>query len=33
MRYLSGFSGNAAYAIVTQISCVFITDYRYFERA
>lgn len=33
IRYLSGFSGNAAYAIVTQTSCVLITDYRYFERA
>ncbi|WP_064435959.1 MULTISPECIES: M24 family metallopeptidase [Pseudoalteromonas] len=33
IRYLSGFSGNAAYAIVTPASCVLITDYRYFERA
>ncbi|MBB1420570.1 aminopeptidase P family protein [Pseudoalteromonas sp. SG43-7] len=33
IRYLSGFSGNAAYAIVTQASCILITDYRYFERA
>jgi Xaa-Pro aminopeptidase/Xaa-Pro dipeptidase len=33
IRYLSGFSGNAAYALITQNSCVLITDYRYFERA
>lgn len=33
IRYLSGFSGNAAYALITAQSCVLITDYRYFGRA
>ena len=27
IRYLSGFSGNAAYALITQNACVLITDY------
>ncbi|NYR13502.1 aminopeptidase P family protein [Pseudoalteromonas sp. MIP2626] len=31
--YLSGFSGNAAYALVTAERCLLITDYRYFELA
>ena len=33
IRYLSGFSGNAAYALITQNACVLITDYRYHQRA
>lgn len=33
IRYLTGFSGNAAYALVTESAQVLITDYRYFERA
>ncbi|TMP40236.1 aminopeptidase P family N-terminal domain-containing protein, partial [Pseudoalteromonas sp. S1650] len=33
IRYLSGFSGNAAYALITAEKCVLITDYRYFGRA
>lgn len=33
IRYLTGFSGNAAYALVTKQQNVLITDYRYFERA
>lgn len=33
IRYLTGFSGNAAYALITDSAHVLITDYRYFERA
>ncbi|CAM3997030.1 M24 family metallopeptidase [Pseudoalteromonas byunsanensis] len=33
IRYLSGFSGNAAYLLVTPQNNYLITDYRYFERA
>ena len=33
IRYLSGFSGNAAYALITAEESVLITDYRYFGRA
>ncbi|ALS34815.1 Xaa-Pro dipeptidase [Pseudoalteromonas translucida KMM 520] len=33
IRYLTGFSGNAAYALITQQQHILITDYRYFERA
>eukprot|EP00487_Bulimina_marginata_P008561 TRINITY_DN3128_c0_g1_i1.p1 TRINITY_DN3128_c0_g1~~TRINITY_DN3128_c0_g1_i1.p1 ORF type:complete len:106 (+),score=7.85 TRINITY_DN3128_c0_g1_i1:93-410(+) len=33
IRYLTGFSGNAAYALITDSAQVLITDYRYFERA
>jgi len=33
IRYLSGFSGNAAYALITAEQSVLITDYRYFGRA
>lgn len=33
IRYLSGFSGNAAYALITHDACVLITDYRYHQRA
>ncbi|MDN3380336.1 MULTISPECIES: Xaa-Pro peptidase family protein [unclassified Pseudoalteromonas] len=33
IRYLSGFSGNAAYALITAEQFVLITDYRYFGRA
>ncbi|BBN81696.1 aminopeptidase [Pseudoalteromonas sp. A25] len=33
IRYLTGFSGNAAYLIVTSRQTYLITDYRYYERA
>ncbi len=33
IRYLSGFSGNAAYLLITPANNYLITDYRYFERA
>ncbi|MCQ8878676.1 Xaa-Pro peptidase family protein [Pseudoalteromonas shioyasakiensis] len=33
IRYLIGFSGNAAYALITLEHNTLITDYRYFERA
>ncbi|WP_372761391.1 M24 family metallopeptidase [Pseudoalteromonas sp.] len=33
IRYLTGFSGNAAYALITPQLQLLITDYRYFERA
>ncbi|NOU49263.1 aminopeptidase P family protein [Pseudoalteromonas sp. JBTF-M23] len=33
IRYLCGFSGNAAYLIVTPLQNYLITDYRYYERA
>ncbi|OHU88070.1 MULTISPECIES: M24 family metallopeptidase [Pseudoalteromonas] len=33
IRYLSGFSGNAAYLLITSTSNYLITDYRYYERA
>lgn len=33
IRYLSGFSGNAAYALITKNDCILITDYRYHQRA
>ncbi|MBD1584147.1 M24 family metallopeptidase [Pseudoalteromonas sp. S16_S37] len=33
IRYLCGFSGNAAYLIVTPQQNYLITDYRYYERA
>ncbi|WMN60036.1 Xaa-Pro peptidase family protein [Pseudoalteromonas xiamenensis] len=33
IRYLTGYSGNAAYLILKPSGNVLITDYRYFERA
>ncbi len=33
IRYLTGFSGNAAYVVVSNERLVLITDYRYYERA
>lgn len=33
IQYITGFTGNAAYAIMTEKHQFLITDYRYFERA
>lgn len=33
LRYISGFTGTAGLAIVSQRDCVFITDFRYIEQA
>ena len=33
IQYITGFTGNAAYAIITAQHQFLITDYRYFERA